>query len=166
MNVVVSIETVIPAEVRDLHALVMREVATAAKQTGQQTSNRVRAILVEDERKVTSALLNSVDFDVSFTDTEVTVEIFSTELHAYFIEHGRKPGYVSPEIILEWMMDKGITPRAGETIETAARAIARHITLHGFEGSHAFERALEESVDLSTAAVTRAARRVAARLAA
>lgn len=67
---------------------------------------------------------------------------------AYWWEHDRKPGYVSPAVIVEWMLSHNIEPRDGDTVEEAAAKIARKITKKGWTGLHPFADAMETTVPL------------------
>lgn len=160
----VELDLWIPPDVLRLGELVQDEARQAARQVGVQVSDRVRANLVAAGADVSHALLNSVDWEVTETAYEIVAEVFSLEAHALWIEEGRGPGPVPVQVIIEWMLDKGIAPQGDDTIEQAAHAIARHIAAHGFAGRHVFEMALEEAESYMIEAVDRLAARLGRRL--
>jgi len=154
-----------PPDYLRLEEMVQGELKTAAKHTGVKTSDRVRHNIVEAGAVASHALLNSVEWEVTEDAYELVAEIYSLEKQALWIEEGRAPGPVPVAPIIEWMLDKGITPREGETLEQAAFAIARHIAKTGYEGRHVFADAGDEMTSIAIEAVDRAAQRIGRRLA-
>jgi hypothetical protein len=161
----VSFDVEFPPDLLRLDELMMGEFKTAAEQTALLTSDRVRHNIVQMGIDAGHALLNSVDWDVNEDGYDLIAEVFSLEQHALWIEEGRGPGPVPVAPIIEWMMDKGISPREGETLEQAAHAIANHIAREGYEGRHPFQLALDEAESIAIAAIDRALMRINRRLA-
>ncbi|HEX8556670.1 MAG TPA: HK97 gp10 family phage protein [Pyrinomonadaceae bacterium] len=160
----VDFDVWLPADLLRLDELMHREFETAAKHTAVQGADRLRHKIVEGGAVASSALLNSIDWEVDEEGYDLAAVIFSTEQHAVWVEEGRGPGPVPVGPIIEWMMDKGITPRDGDTLEQAAHAIANHIAKTGFEGRHYFETTLDEMESIAIEAIERAVARINRRL--
>jgi hypothetical protein len=165
----VTFEVTFPADYLRLEELMLGEVKQAASETAQAMSGLVRQKITEPDAQGrviddTHELLNSIENDIAVYEDHIAALCWSDVAHAAFIEEGRDPGFVSTETIIEWMLDKGIQPRAGETTEEAARAIALKISREGYVGRHIFEQSLEEADSIAIEALDRASARLSRRL--
>ena len=169
MNAQVDISVFVPPDVLALEQLMLGELHRGMRGVVDKTANKVRANITEpdDAGRVihnTHELLKSVDTDVDETEQMIEGRVFSDVEHAEWVEEGRPPGPVAVEIIIEWMLDKGIQPREGETLEQSAHLIARKIRREGYEGRYPFARALDGADDLLTEAIHAATERLNRRL--
>ena len=74
---------------------------------------------------------------------------FELPLYFHFAENGRRPGKMPPvNKILQWIEFKHLVPRSNNgrvpTTKQLAFAISKHISLHGTEGKHLFEKTLDD----------------------
>jgi len=165
----VSFDVWFPPDLLRLEQLMQEEFKTAADETAEGMVELVRAkIITPDERgrviDSSHELLESVEGEADDHGDVISAEAWSDARQAEYVEEGRDTGYVSPQVILDWMLEKGISPRPGETTLQAAHAIATKIAREGYEGRHIFARSLEEAESLAIEAVDRAVTRINRRL--
>lgn len=165
----VSFDVVLPPDLLRLEALMLGEIKQAADETAEAMGDALRLrITTPDEhgRVVDSSheLLESIEEDAAEHGDEIEAFARSTSAHAQWVEEGRPAGPVPVMAIVEWMLEKGISPRGGETLLQAAHAIARKITREGFEGRHIFAETQEEADSIAIEALDRAVERIRRRL--
>lgn len=165
----VSFEVKLPPDLLQLERMMLGEFKTAADETAEEMARLIREKITapdEDGRVIDSSheLLESIEGEAFERGDEISAEAWSGAPQAEFIEEGRDPGYVSPRIILDWMLEKGISPRGGETTLQAAHAIAAKISREGFEGREIFALSLEEAESYAIEALDRAVTRINRRL--
>lgn len=159
----------LPPDYLRLEQLVMGELKLAGDETAEALADLVRLHITTpdaDGRVIDSShdLLNSVQEDAQLFADHIVIEVWSEQAHAEYVEDGRPAGPVPVAAIIEWMLEKGISPRNGDTLAQAAHAIAHHIMTTGFAARHPFAHSLEEADAIAIEAIDRAQARLNARL--
>jgi len=165
----VSFDVQFPPDLLRLEQLLLGEFKQAADETAEGMADLVRhKVTMPDEhgRVIDSSheLLESIEGEAFDEGDQISAKAWSDARQAEFVEEGRGGGYVSPLVIAEWMLEKGISPRGSETLMQAASAIATKITREGFEGRHIFAETLEESESIAIEAIDRALTRIQRKL--
>lgn len=165
----VSLDVLLPPDLLRLEELMLGEIKQAADETAEAMGDRLRLRITtpgEDGRVIDSSgeLLESIEAEAFVRGNEIAAEAWSTAEQAEYVEEGRPAGPVPVMAIVEWMVEKGISPSGGETLLEAAHAIATKVAREGFEGRHFFADTLEEADSMAIEALDRALQRVQQRL--
>lgn len=93
-------------------------------------------------------LLSSLTANVNFDDAKYEIVIEGPE-YGIFLENGTRPHFPPVDKILEWVRIKPVLPRAGAngklpTENQLAFLIARKISQVGTEGTHTFDKVIEQ----------------------
>lgn len=165
----VGFDVYLPPDYLRLAELMLGEFKVAADETATWMGDRLRERITTPDsrgRVIDSSheLLESIEEEAFVLGDHISAEAWSTAAQAEWIEEGRPPGPAPIAPIIAWMLDKGIAPRDGETLEQAAHAIATKIMREGFEGRPIFEETLEEADSIAIAALDRAMIRINQRL--
>lgn len=109
---------------------------------------RYKGKLIQDDKKATGNLINSIATNVTFGDLVFTVSM-DLEDYWYYVEHGRKAGKWPPrDKILEWIRVKPVIPYptpSGKlpTQEQLAFLISRKIGTQGIKEGRQLANTLE-----------------------
>ena len=128
----VSFDVVMPPDLLRLEELMLGEFKQAADETAEGMGDLIRlGITTPDEhgRVVDSShdLLESIDEEAKARGDEISAEAWSTSAHAKWVEEGRPAGPVPVMAIVDWMLEKGLSPRGGETLfQARGGGLARH----------------------------------------
>lgn len=105
--------------------------------------------LTDDNKKATGKLINSVQTEINFSGTELTV-VLNVEDYYKWVEEGRKPGKFPPIAnIKQWVKDKPIIPRPDSkgklpTENQLAFLIGRKIEKQGIKPGYQLKSTIDE----------------------
>jgi hypothetical protein len=142
-------EVIIPPELENFGKLLTDVVFEACGDAAELFREEVRRNIETTSRypdrqssdEVLERLQLAVKSYVNRKPDGLEVDVVWEHEAAYWWEFGRKPGPVSPYIILDWMLSHHIVPTEGNTAEDYKRAsfaIANKITKKGWVGLHPF----------------------------
>lgn len=116
----------------------MNNTAQALKILGDQIVQKMRSTLQSNNVDASGRLSKSISSNVVETGEDYKLQI-SMEDYGEIVDKGRGrsrtggPKQTWRPKIINWMKDKGITPRAGVSLETAAFLITRKINERGYK---------------------------------
>lgn len=117
------------------------------REYASQAVTRYKDRLLNDDKKASGQLLNSITSEIKVGGEQFTVVLNLVDYWKY-VEEGRKPGkFPPPKAILKWITVKPVIPRPihGKlpTKQQLAFLIGRKIATEGIEAGHQ----LKETVD-------------------
>lgn len=117
------------------------------KEYSQEVVSNYKESLLNDDRKATGNLINSINYTISINGNEYDV-FLNLEDYWKFVENDTKPHWPPINAILNWIRVKPVLPtenRNGKlpTEEQLAFLISRKISEEGTKGTHNLERTLD-----------------------
>ena len=118
---------------------IMENLENSLRLVGEQYIKELTIQLIKMDKVASGRLLNSLDYMVLETVDGFLLQIVS-EYYLKYIDSGRLPGsFPPPDVIIQWIRDKGIVPEGPMTEKQLAFLIGRKIATDGIPATNILE---------------------------
>lgn len=165
-----TVEVRVPAELQNIGAILMTAVERAADRIAREAWLEGRhEYYVEDAIASEQGVDALGQYTERMSEELVVAGVVGRKPQNKFIEYGRQPGPMPledpaageedegqpyPQILVDWMKDKGITPRSGDTSDLGYRDAARNIgwalLKFGYDAREPVTHGIEHMVEAGT----------------